>query len=220
MYKSIMKMVFCSFIASLIANDNLAAANENNPKWINLFNGKNLDGWEGSAEIWRVEDGCIEGKGPTTYKQYLINRSHTFKNFILEVKFMPVKGNSGVNYRCHDHEVSKNRPYEVSGYQCDIGPMGALYDIYTTSPSKRYGIIKKGHNQLVNQKQWNTFKIVADGKKLSHYINGTLCFEFEDNDEKGFREKGFIALEFHDANVHVKFKDIRVKELLTAETKK
>ena len=91
--------------------------------------------------------------------------------------------------------------------------MGALYDIYTTSLSKRYGIAKKGHNELVDEKGWNTFRIVADGNKLSHYINGSLCVEFEDKDPEGFREKGFIALEHHDGNVTVLFKDIRVKEL-------
>jgi hypothetical protein len=177
-----------------------------------LFNGKTLDGWEGSPEIWRGEDGCIVGNGPTPYKQYLINRSHSFTNFILEVEFMPVKGNSGVNYRCHDY-MEKGRPFEVSGYQCDIGPMGALYDIYTTSPSKRYGIVKKGSNHLVDYTTWNTFRIVADGKKLSHSINGTPCMEFEDTDPQGFRKEGFIALEYHDKNVTVKFKDIRIKEL-------
>ncbi|MBT4817732.1 MAG: PQQ-binding-like beta-propeller repeat protein [Lentisphaerae bacterium] len=183
-------------------------------EWISLFNGKNLDGWDGNPDVWRVVDGHIEGKGPSRYKQYLSSTTHTFSNFILEVKFFPVKGNSGVNYRSHYH-TARNRPYETSGYQCDIGPMGALYDIHTTSKAAppRYGIVKRGHNQLVDTKGWNTFKIVADGRKLSHYINGTLVMEFEDNDPEGFREKGFIAFEHHDKGVTVWLKDIRVKRL-------
>jgi hypothetical protein len=211
MYSKTSKLIFGLLTLSLIFTGSIAGSQDKS-EWINLFNGKNLDGWEGSKDIWRVKDGCIEGKGPSKYKQYLINRSHTFKNFVLEIKFYPVKGNSGVNYRSHDYKKN-NRPYEVSGYQCDIGPMGALYDIFTTSKTKRYGIEKKGSNKLVDYKGWNTFKIVADGKKLSHYINGTLCMEFEDNDPEGLRKEGFIALEFHDKRVHVKFKDIRVKEL-------
>ena len=181
-------------------------------KWIELFNGKDLTGWEGDETMWRVKDGVIYGSGPTNYKQYLINRSHTFKDFILEVKFMPVKGNSGVNYRSHDYKKN-NKPFEVSGYQCDIGPMGALYDIYTTSKKDRYGVRPKGHNHLVKSTEWNTFEIVADGKELYHYINGSLVTRFTDKDPDGFREKGFIAFELHDRNVQVKFKDIRVKEL-------
>jgi hypothetical protein len=185
-------------------------------EWISLFNGKNLDGWEGDPEIWRVEDGYIYGSGKTSYKSYLINRTHILKDFILEVKFMPVKGNSGVNYRSGDYDADPGKPYEVSGYQCDIGPMGDLYDIYTTGNNKRYATVKGQACKcegVVSRTEWNTFRIVANGRNLSHEINGTPCIEFQDNDALGFREKGFIALEFHDSRVKVKFKDIRVKIL-------
>jgi len=214
MYKVIKDIALCSLIVTAIAGRNFTSADQTEPEseWISLFNGKNLDGWEGNPDVWRVVDGHIEGKGPSTYKQYLSNTNYVFRNFILEARFFPVKGNSGINYRSHEY-TGRNRPYETSGYQCDIGPMGALYDIYTTSSSGRYGIAKKGHNKLVDYKRWNTFRIVADGKKLSHTINGTLVMEFEDNDPEGFREKGFIAFEHHDKGVTVWFKDIRVKRL-------
>jgi len=195
------------------------ANKQSEDEWISLFNGKNLDGWEGDPSIWRVENGYIYGSGETTYKSYLINRTHIFKDFILEVKFMPVKGNSGVNYRCHDYDEDPAKPYEVSGYQCDIGPMGDLYDIYTTSDKKRYATVRGTKGQgcrcksLVSRTEWNTFRIVANGRNLSHEINGVPCIKFTDNDELGFREKGFIALELHDSRVKVKFKDIRVKIL-------
>jgi hypothetical protein len=214
MNKTIKRIVLCSLLAAAIAGGGFASAEQSGSEseWISLFNGKNLDGWEGNPDVWRVVDGHIEGKGPSKYKQYLSNTNHVFKNFILEAKFFPIKGNSGINYRSHAYN-GNNRPYETSGYQCDIGPMGALYDIFTTSSVGRYGIVKKGHNNLVDYKGWNTFKIVADGKKLSHYINGKLVMEFEDKDPAGFREKGFIAFEHHDKNVTVWFKDVRVKEL-------
>ncbi len=207
----IRKIVSCSLLAMAVAGTSFAAADQTE-EWIHLFNGKNLDGWVGDPEVWRVVDGHIEGKGPSQYKQYLSNTNHVFKNFILEAKFFPVKGNSGINYRSHTY-TKNNRPYETSGYQCDIGPMGALYDIYTTSSGGRYGIAKKGHNHLVDDNGWNTFRIVAVGNKLAHYINGTLVMEFVDNDPEGLREKGFIALEHHDKKVTVWFKDIRVQEL-------
>jgi len=214
MYNVIKRIALCSLFVSAITGGGVASAAQCGveSEWISLFNGKNLDGWEGNPAVWRVADGHIEGKGPSAYKQYLSNTNHVFENFILETKFFPVKGNSGINYRCHAY-TKKERPYEVSGYQCDIGPMGALYDINTTSSDGRYGIAKKGHNNLVDYKDWNTFRIVADGKKLSHYINGTLVMEFEDKDPEGFREKGFVAFEHHDKNVTVWFKDIRVQRL-------
>ena len=43
-----------------------------------LFNGKDLTGWDGNPELWRVEDGCITGTttGPAqlAYNQFLIWR--------------------------------------------------------------------------------------------------------------------------------------------------
>ncbi len=215
-YNLIKRTALCSLFIPAMIGGSSASAEQTQPEseWISLFNGKDLDGWDGNSEVWRVVDGRIEGKGPSKYKQYLSNTTHTFSNFILEVKFFPVKGNSGVNYRSHYH-TARNRPYEVSGYQCDIGPMGALYDIYTTSKStpERYGIKRKPSNHLVDYKGWNTFRIVADGRRLAHFINGTLVMEFEDNDPEGFRKGGFIAFEHHDKGVTVWFKDIRVKRL-------
>ena len=43
-----------------------------------LFNGENLDGWDGNPEIWSVKDGVITGKssGPDQmkYNQFLTAR--------------------------------------------------------------------------------------------------------------------------------------------------
>jgi lysophospholipase L1-like esterase len=184
--------------------------------WINLFNGKDLKGWQGDAGIWRVKDGMIEGVGKCSdhkgYKSYLINRSHTFKDFIVEVEFNMARGNSGVNYRCHDYDKDKKKLYEVSGYQADISGIG-LWDIYTTSAAKRYSV-KKASCKRPKANEWHTLRIEAKGKKVTHILNGVKALEFVDEDTKGgFREKGFIALEFHDNGTNIKFRKIRAKIL-------
>ena len=189
-------------------------------EWIELFNGTDLTGWEGDPGIWRVEDGYIYGAGACTdhkgYKSYLVNRSHVFKDFILEAKFHMARGNSGINYRCHDWDKQTNKLYEVSGYQHDIAG-GGLWDIYSTSSKKRYSVKKSSTSAKRNQ--WNTIRIEAKGRKLIHSFNGVKCMEFVDDDENGgFREKGFIALEFHDNGTKIKFKDIRVKVLNAPST--
>jgi len=185
-------------------------------QWITLFNGTDLTGWEGDSGIWKVENGYILGDGACTdhkgYKSYLINRADKFKDFILEAEFIMSSGNSGVNYRCHDYDRDKNKLYEVSGYQADIAG-GGLWDIYTTSTMRRYGV-KGATSCSVKKNDWNTMRIVADGKKLSHQFNGVKCLEFVDNDTNGgFRKEGFIALEFHDNGTNIKFRNIRVKRL-------
>ncbi|MDP6546335.1 MAG: DUF1080 domain-containing protein [Phycisphaerae bacterium] len=185
-------------------------------EWISLFNGKDLKGWEGDPGIWRVKDGLIEGDGACSdhkgYKSYLINRSHILKDFILEVEFNMARGNSGVNYRCHDYDKDKKKLYEVSGYQADISGMG-LWDIYTTSTARRYSV-KRASGGRAKANQWHTLRIEADGKRITHSLNGTKSLEFVDKDTRGgFRQKGFVALEFHDNGTKIKFRSIRVKIL-------
>ncbi len=44
-------------LAALISFASLAGAEE-----VSLFNGKDLTGWEGRADLWSVKDGCITGQ--------------------------------------------------------------------------------------------------------------------------------------------------------------
>ena len=68
--------------------------------WITLFNGKDLAGWDGNPDIWRVKDGYISGhiarlQGGNTFLIY----KHPFANFELEAEWILVdgKGNSGIH---------------------------------------------------------------------------------------------------------------------------
>src|SRR6056297_2175799 len=86
----------------------------------NLFNGKNLEGWDGNPELWSVEDGVIVGKttGPEQldYNQFLIWEGGDVENFELRVKVKQSGNNSGIQYRSANREdVGK---WSVKGYQC------------------------------------------------------------------------------------------------------
>jgi hypothetical protein len=87
-----------------------------------IFNGKTLNGWEGDATYWRVENGSIVGE-ITADK---LVKSNTFiiwkggepKDFELKLEYRITKdGNSGVNYRS---ERLKDPPFALKGYQADI----------------------------------------------------------------------------------------------------
>jgi hypothetical protein len=96
----------------------------------NLFNGKDLSGWEGMGEFWSVRDGAITG---VTTKEHQ-PAANTFlvwkgelKNFELRVHFRLTGqnekgwGNSGVQYRSH---VIDPAAFIVGGYQADIDTTG------------------------------------------------------------------------------------------------
>ena len=88
--------------------------------WVNLFNGKNLDGWvqHGGKAKYRVEGNQIVGTTvPNTTNSFLCTKKN-YANFILEadVKF-DVHGNSGIQVRSHVTPQGR-----VFGYQCEIDP--------------------------------------------------------------------------------------------------
>jgi len=64
----------------------------------------------------------------------------------------------------------------------------------------------------INKKDWNTYRIVADGYRFEHYINGQKMTELMDNDEKERREEGLLALQVHAGPpMKVYYRNIRLK---------
>ena len=90
----------------------------------NLFNGKDLSGWDGNPELWSVKDGVIIGitkaDEPLPYNQFLIWRGGKVKNFELRATIRQSGNNSGIQYR--SKELSEVGKWSVGGYQCDIHP--------------------------------------------------------------------------------------------------
>jgi hypothetical protein len=67
-----------------------------------IFNGRDLTGWEGSPEYWKVEDGCLTGvaDGTLKFNRFIVWRGGKVKNFELRVKVkVSPGGNSGLQYR-------------------------------------------------------------------------------------------------------------------------
>lgn len=90
--------------------------------FVQIFDGKTLNGWEGDSVYWRVEDGCLIGEvTPATIlsrNSFIIWRGGTTRDFELKVEYKVSKeGNSGINYR--SEEVA-GLPYALRGYQADI----------------------------------------------------------------------------------------------------
>src|SRR5207244_12603693 len=66
---------------------------------IQLFNGVNLDGWEGYPHLWSVKDGAIVGKNtepvsPSTY--LLTKRKFTDFRLLATVKLVQSEMHSGI----------------------------------------------------------------------------------------------------------------------------
>ena len=73
--------------------------------FIQLFDGKTLNGWDGEAGKWDVQDGAIHRhqtlvpKNFVDFGQYHIHYNEVFSDFDLKVEFKIKTGNAGVQYR-------------------------------------------------------------------------------------------------------------------------
>ncbi|MDG1386438.1 MAG: DUF1080 domain-containing protein [Flavobacteriaceae bacterium] len=176
---------------------------------INLFNGQNLDGWEiNGTEKWYVEKGeLICESGPDAEYGYLSTKEH-YDNFELELEFkQEADGNSGVFFR------STVSGTIVNGWQVEVAPpnlhTGGIYESYG-----RGWLIKPdpAKDEYLKMGSWNTMKIIANGNKVTTYLNGHEMVEILD--EKIGNGKGGIALQIHSGGgIKVKWRNIKLKEL-------
>jgi hypothetical protein len=201
-----------------------------------IFNGKDLSGWKGNADLWSVEDGCITGRTnaekPLKFNTFLIWEQGKVKNFELEFDYkIGSAGNSGIQYRS---KVLSEQDFIVGGYQADIDATlkfaGINYEEkgrgILAQRGQRVTIDKSGAKtaesfgdgvelgKSILAEQWNHYRIAAQGNKLSHMINGMLMSEVIDNQDSKSADEGVLAFQIHvGPPMVIQFKNIRLKEL-------
>lgn len=91
-----------------------------------LFNGKDLTGWEGDPRLWSVKDGVIHGEttteNPANGNTFLIWQEGKLKDFELRLSFRcNATNNSGIQYRSkHITEGNVRNKWVVRGYQHEL----------------------------------------------------------------------------------------------------
>jgi len=197
-----------------------------------LFNGKDLDGWEGNPESWSVQDGAITGimtdDKRLPFIQFLIWRGGKVKNFELTAKIKQSGNNSGIQYR--SKELPSVGPWSVGGYQCDIHPIPAnnamLYDERGRGIVAQNGqtviidregtkwLVKETEPVKVDVAEWNEYTIIARGNHLIHKLNGQVTVDVIDHQESEREDEGVVAIQIHQGPaMKVQVKDIVLKEL-------
>ena len=99
----------------------------------------------------------------------------------------------------------------VSGPQADVadGYWGLLYEEKGRGILERYPAEEA--KKLVHDQDWNDFEVIAQGKHVQMFINGTKVIDRTDPE---FDDQGIIALQVHvGPAMEVRFKDLTIKEL-------
>jgi len=222
-------------IASMIASTQFASAEH----FESLFNGRDLEGWEGDPSLWSVEDGAITGtttaENPIEHNTFLIFQGKPLGNFRLELQYRLAEGNSGIQYRSRVIDAEK---WSVGGYQADIEAgikyTGILYEEkgrgILALRGERATISAEGKREKetvadaadlqkhIRQNDWNDFLVEANGNRLRHSVNGHLMSETIDAETDAETEKrsaeGVLALQVHvGPPMKVQFRNIRLKRL-------
>lgn len=209
----------------------LSAAAPADEGWVNLFNGKDLDGWvqRGGKAKYRAENGEVVGSTvPNTDNSFLCT-TRDYSNFILEVDFKVQQGlNSGIQIRSQSFDAPKSIETKgkkrdipagrVHGYQVEIDPSdrawtGGIYD------EGRRGWLNTLENneqarKAFKQGEWNTFRIECRGDSIKTWLNGVPAADLKDS----MTPSGFISLQVHGVRdrqepLEVRWRNIRIQEL-------
>lgn len=208
---------FTALLGALFMSSTLSAAVTTTPAdWHSLFDGKTLDGWRASDApgTFSVKDGAIVVKGPRSHLFYAGPvQGADFKDFELkmQVKTFP-KANSGVYFHTQWQEVgwpSKGYEVQVNNSHTDTSRTGGLWGV------------RDYREVAVPDGQWFTLSITVQGKRVITKIDDKLIVDYteEANPErkKGLEQRllasGTFALQGHDPESEVHFRDILVRKL-------
>ncbi len=193
-----------------------AAGNRSKGKWISLFDGKSLDNWQvgNNAGTFTIENGSIVAHGNVAHLFYAGDvQQHNFKNFEFKADVMTTPGsNSGIYFHTIYQESSwpkKGYEVQVNNSQSDWRRTGSLYGIQDVK------------DVFVKDNEWFTEYIKVKGKRVIVKLNDKIVVDYtepenvqrEAGNEGRVIRSGTFALQGHDPNSKVFFKNIMVKAL-------
>jgi hypothetical protein len=203
-----------------------AAAQTVETGFTSIFNGRDFTGWTiaGPAESFTIQDGAIVAKGQASHAYYTGSvGNHRFRDFELKVDIMTRAGSNGGVYVLTEFQetggnvrASGRFPYkgfeiQVNNSHTDRIRSGSLYhvvDVLDQSPAK--------------DDEWFTEHIIVKGDTITVNVNGKQVVRWTQTpDWDGGREgpgrritgPGTIALQAHDPNSTVYYRNIRIKQL-------
>lgn len=187
-----------------------------------LFDGTNLDQWTGNKKDYTVESGNIVLYPPTTGSGGNLYTSDEFDNFVFRFEFMLTPGaNNGLGIRTPSSGDAAYSGMELQILDNDA-PIYANLEKYQYHGSV-YGVIPAKRGALKPTGEWNYQEVIANGDNIKITLNGTVIIDgnireaskngtMDGKQHPGLLNKtGHIGFLGHGS--HVKFRNIRVKEL-------
>lgn len=197
-------------------------ASADHHEWHSLFDGRTLMGWQSNPEnpeSFSIEDGAIKVSGPRSHLFYVGTvEDAKFKDFEFKakVKTLP-KANAGIYF----HTRYQKDDWPSYGYEAQVN---------TTHGDKRksgslYAVDDVDEKRLAatgaEDGKWFDYYIKVYGKRVIIKINGKTLVDYTQPQDPPHAKdypgrligEGTFALQAHDPDSTVYFKDISVRPL-------
>ncbi|QDV67300.1 hypothetical protein Poly24_09930 [Rosistilla carotiformis] len=209
-----MKQLFRGSIALLLAVALIQPSVAQEEGFTQLFDGKSLSGWKASenTDSWSVKDGTLMCDGPRSHLFYEGDLA-PFKNFHFKADVMTTPGsNAGIYF----HTQFQQEGWPVKGYECQV-------NVTHKDPKKSSSLYAVDNVAAppVKDNEWYTQEIIVKGRHIVLKLNGETMVDYTEPENKQADNSGFdrrlsegtFALQAHDPDSVVYFKNLRVKKL-------
>jgi len=226
---------------------NTLTAAEKDAGWTLLFDGEDLSAWTGlgrdsiPAGHWQIEGEALRKVESDQVPRAAdgqpleggdIMTKETYRNFELKLEWRASEaGNSGIKYNVSDSLSTAHEPAHAAlGFEYQLLDDERHPD--NEEPSHRaaalYDLIAPGPEKALNPAgEWNEARIVFDGPRGAHWLNGEKVLEYDLTSARfdslfeaskyagieGFRTRraGHIVLQDHTTDFW--FRNIKIREL-------
>jgi hypothetical protein len=194
--------------------------------WIDLFDGKSLNGWIAAENIatWKVAAGNIANDGPRSHLFYVgpkgPDNAPSFKNFELEAEVMARPYcNSGLYF----HTKVQTIGFPIKGFEVQINNTALGEGSYRER--KKTGSlysIRNIHKQIAADDTYMRLRAVVRGKNVQIWVNDIQTVDYTEPtppvlppsaEKERFLDRGTFALQGHDPGSRSLWRKVRVKPL-------
>ncbi len=187
-------------------------------EFTSLFNGTNLEGWQGSVENYQVVDGAIQCKAG---KGGMLLTAKEYANFVARIEFkLPPGGNNGLAIR------SPGQGDPAYSAMCELQVLDSEHPKYAKLDQRQYhgsayGMAAAHRGFLRDAGQWNFQEVTVDGSTIKVVLNGNVILNADLNEVSDYmggrphpgkdRTSGFFGFAGH--NDPVEFRNVSIREL-------
>ena len=180
------------------------------------------------SKFWSIENGEIVGRttkeSPAPHNTFLIWNGEV-RDFELDVELKVVGNNSGVQYRSTRFEAARLRGPQIDAHPApayvamlyEEGGRGILAEHGTSTTiaadgSRTNAPLPSG-GVKADIAEWHTYRVVAKGAAVSHFLDGKQTVEFVDR-SKDAAKGGALGVQIHGGEpTEVRIKSIRLRRL-------